>query len=77
MVQLTSETVAHAIALNIEQLVRRSALQLKLKDLPMEYLQVYRHELHPEEMGVTTIEELLLTMTDRFEVGKQKIDVAS
>ena len=72
MVQLSTEMVAHAISLNIEQLVRRAPLRLKLKDLPMDYLQVYRHELHPEEIGVATIEELLLTMTDRFDVRNNK-----
>jgi hypothetical protein len=39
-----------------------------LKDLQAQYLQVYRNELNPEDLGVASIEALLLTMTDKLEV---------
>ena len=61
--------MAHAILLNIEQLVRKSQGPLKLKDLQAQYLQVYRNELNPEDFGVASIEALLLTMTDKLEVS--------
>ncbi len=60
--------MAHAILLNIEQLVRKSHGPLKLKDLQAQYLQVYRNELNPEDFGVASLEALLLTMTDKLEV---------
>lgn len=60
--------MAHAILLNIEQLVRKSHGPLKLKDLQAQYIQVYRNELNPEDFGVASIEALLLTMTDKLEV---------
>ncbi len=60
--------MAHAVVLNIEQLVRKSHGPLKLKDLQAQYLQVYRNELNPEDLGVASIEALLLTMTDKLEV---------
>ncbi len=60
--------MAHAVVLNIEQLVRKSHGPLKLKDLQAQYLQVYRNELSPEDLGVASIEALLLTMTDKLEV---------
>ena len=63
--------MAHAILLNIEQLVRKSPSPLKLKDLQGQYLQVYRNELSPEEFGVASIEALLLTMTDKLEVSSR------
>lgn len=65
--------MTHAILLNIEQLVRKSHTSLKLKDLQAQYLQVYRNELNPEDFGVSSIEALLLTMTDKLEVN-QKIN---
>ena len=68
IVQLTPAMMAHAILLNIEQLVRKSHGPLKLKDLQAQYLQVYRNELNPEDFGVASIEALLLTMTDKLEV---------
>jgi hypothetical protein len=64
--------MAHAILLNIEQLVRKSHGPLKLKDLQAQYIQVYRNELNPEDFGVASIEALLLTMTDKLEVCKSK-----
>ena len=67
-VQLTSGMMTHAILLNIEQLVRKSHGPLKLKDLQAQYLQVYRNELNLEDFGVSSLEALLLTMTDKLEV---------
>ncbi len=66
--------MAHAILLNIEQLVRKSHGPLKLKDLQAQYLQVYRNELNPEDFGVASLEALLLTMTDKLEVCHCKED---
>lgn len=66
--------MAHAILLNIEQLVRKSNVPLKLKDLQAQYLQVYRNELNPEDFGVASIEALLLTMTDKLEVNRNKFE---
>lgn len=60
--------MAHAILLNIEQLVRKSHGPLKLRELQAQYLQVYRNELNPEDFGVASIEALLLTMTDKLDV---------
>ena len=62
--------MTHAILLNIEQLVRKSHGPLKLKELQAQYLQVYRNELNPEDFGVTSLDALLLTMTDKLEVIK-------
>ncbi len=64
--------MAHAIVLNIEQLVRKSHGPLKLKDLQAQYLQVYRNELNPEVFGVASLEALLLTMTDKLVVFYHK-----
>ena len=41
--------MAHAILLNIEQLIRKSHGLLKVKDLQTQYLQIYRNELNPED----------------------------
>ncbi len=60
--------MTHAILLNIEQLIRKSHGPLKIKDLQIQYLQVYRNELNPEEFGVSSLEALLLTMTDKLDV---------
>ena len=62
--------VGHAILLNIEQLIRKSHGSLKLQNLQAQYVQVYRRELNPEDFGVTSIEAILLTMTDKLEVCK-------
>ena len=67
--------MAHAILLNIEQLVRKSSIPLKLKDLQAQYLQVYRNELNPEDFGVASIEALLLTMTDKLEVRFSSVSI--
>ena len=67
--------MAHAILLNIEQLVRKSPSPLKLKDLQSQYLQVYRNELNPEDFGVASIEALLLTMTDKLEFHYTESDI--
>ena len=64
--------MTHAILLNIEQLVRKFHGPLKLKDLQAQYLQVYRNELNPEDFDVTSLEELLLTMTNKLDVGHYK-----
>ncbi len=69
IVQLTAPMMAHAILLNIEQLIRKSHGPLKVKDLQAQYLQVYRNELNPEDFGVASLEALLLTMTDKLEVN--------
>ncbi|CAF1011563.1 unnamed protein product [Adineta steineri] len=75
IVQLTPAMMAHAILLNIEQLVRKSHGPLKLKDLQAQYLQVYRNELNPEDFGVASIEALLLTMTDKLEFHYTEADI--
>ncbi|CAF1213712.1 unnamed protein product [Adineta steineri] len=76
IVQLTSSMMTHAIILNIEQLVRKSHIPLKLKDLQAQYLQVYRNELNPEDFGVASLEALLLTMTDKLEFHYTESDIA-
>ncbi|CAF3943412.1 unnamed protein product [Rotaria sp. Silwood2] len=76
IVQLTSTMMGHAILLNIEQLVEKSHGQLKLKDLRTQYLQVYRNELNPEDFGLSNLETLLLTMTDKFEFHYTETDVS-
>lgn len=58
----------HGIMLNIEQLIRKSHGPLKMKDLPGQYLQIYRNELDSEDFGYSNLEGLLLTMTDKLEV---------
>ncbi|CAF3613838.1 unnamed protein product, partial [Rotaria sp. Silwood1] len=76
IVQLTSNMMGHAIVLNIEQLVRKSHGELKLKDLRAQYLQVYRNELNPEDFGFNKLETLLHTMTDKFEFHYTEPDVS-
>ena len=68
IVQLTSSMMIHGITLNIEQLIRKSHGPFKMQDLQGQYLQVYRNELDPEEFGFPSLEALLLTMTEKFEV---------
>ncbi|CAF1082426.1 unnamed protein product [Rotaria sordida] len=74
IVQLTPSMMAHAILLNIEQLVRKSHGPLRLQDLQAQYLQVYRNELNPEDFGVASIEALLLTMTDKLDFHYTETD---
>jgi hypothetical protein len=72
IVQLTNDTINQAIALNIEQLIRRSTQGIKLTNLAREYLQMYRYELQTEDVGAASVESLLLTMTDRFHVSDSR-----
>lgn len=67
--------IEKAICLNVEQLVRTASKPLRLKDIPMHYAQVYRHELRPEDMGVTSIEALILKMNDKFHVSDGQNDL--
>ncbi|CAF1183372.1 unnamed protein product [Rotaria sordida] len=76
IVQLTSTMIGHAILLNIEQLIQKSHGQLKLKDLRIQYLQVYRNELNPEDYGLSNLETLLLTMIDKFEFHYTETDIS-
>ena len=74
IVQLTSSMMLHAILLNIEQLIRKSHGTLRLQDLQAQYVQVYRNELNAEDFGYANLESLLLTMTDKLDVGKLKFE---
>ncbi|CAF0962354.1 unnamed protein product [Rotaria sp. Silwood1] len=75
IVQLTPSMMAHAILLNIEQLVRKYHGPLRIQDLQAQYLQVYRNELNPEDFGVASIEALLLTMTDKLDFHYTETDI--